>query len=73
MVAQRNRLLENRLLELQRRRVDIQTEANEEIRHDLQLEIEKEREQAKAATERTRREIELSVEKNEKRPSAPEP
>jgi len=73
MVAQRNRLLENRLLELQRRRVEIQTEANEEVRHDLQVEIEKEREKAKAAAERTRKEIELSVEKNEKRPSAPAP
>ena len=73
MVAQRNRLLENRLLELQRRRVDIQTEANEEIRHDLQVEIEKERAQAKEASERMRKEIELSVERNEKRPSAPAP
>jgi len=73
MVAQRNRLLENRLLELQRRRVDIQTEADEEIRHDLKVEIEKEREQAKAASERMRKEIELSVERNEKRPSAPAP
>jgi hypothetical protein len=73
MVAQRNRLLENRLLELQRRRVDIQTEADEEIRRDLKVEIEKEREQAKAASERMRKEIDLSVERNEKRPSAPAP
>jgi hypothetical protein len=43
MVAQRNRLLENRLLALQRRRVDIKTEADEEVRRDLQVEIEKER------------------------------
>lgn len=74
MVAQRNRLLENRLLDLQRRRLDIQTEADEEIRRDLQVEIEQEREKAKAASERMRKEIELSVERSEKqRSSAPEP
>ena len=47
MVAQRNRLLENRLLALQRRRVEIKTEADEETRRDLQVEIEKEREEAR--------------------------
>jgi hypothetical protein len=79
MVAQRNRLLENRLLELQRRRVEIQTEADEEVRRDLQVEIEKEREAAKAASEKQRKEIELSVERAEraekaaKPPSAPAP
>jgi len=73
MVAQRNRLLENRLLELQRRRVEIQTEANEEIRRDLQVEIEQERKKAEADTERIRKEIELSVERNAVPPSAPEP
>jgi len=76
-VAQRNRLLENRLLDLQRRRVEIQTEANEETRRDLQVEIEKEREKAKVQAEKTRRELELNVEKPESaeppRPGAPAP
>ncbi len=62
-VAQRNRLLENRLLALQRRRVEIKTEADEEVRRDLQVEIEKEREEAKKASEQQRKEIELSVER----------
>jgi len=77
LVAQRNRLLENRLLDLQRRRVEIQTEANEETRRDLQVEIEKEREKAKVQAEKTRRELELNVEKPESaeppRPGAPAP
>ena len=76
MVAQRNRLLENRLLELQRRRVEIQTESDEEVRRDLQVEIEKERQEAKAAAEKMRKEIELRVERSErgeKPPSAPAP
>ncbi len=76
MVAQRNRLLENRLLDLQRRRVEIQAEANEDVRRELQVEIQKEREKAQ---EKVRRELELNVEKNarpsepEKPPSAPAP
>lgn len=73
MVAQRNRLLENRLLELQRRRVDIQTDADEEVRQDLQLEIEQERAKAKEAVERRRKDIELNVEKSEQQPTAPAP
>lgn len=66
MVAQRNRLLENRLLALQRRRVEIKTEADEEVRRDLQVEIEQERKAAEKAAEKTRKEIELSVEKQER-------
>jgi hypothetical protein len=73
MVAQRNRLLENRLLQLQRRRVDIRTEADEEIRRDLKLEIEKERARAKETADLMRKEIELSVERKEQRRSAPAP
>jgi hypothetical protein len=75
MVAQRNRLLENRLLALQRRRVEIKSEADEETRRDLQVEIEKERAKATAATEQQRKEIELSVEREraEKQQRAPAP
>ncbi|MEX2208293.1 MAG: VWA domain-containing protein [Myxococcota bacterium] len=75
MVAQRNRLLENRLLALQRRRVEIKADADEEVRRDLQVEIEKEREQAQKAAEKMRKEIELSVERQEQaeRQRAPAP
>lgn len=72
MVAQRNRLLENRLLDLQRRRVEIQAEANEDVRRELQVEIEQEREKAKVASEKMRRELELNVEKDAK-PTEPAP
>jgi hypothetical protein len=78
LLAQRNRLLENRLLELQRRRVEIQTEQEEELRREIRVEIEKEREKARAASEERRKEIELSVEREARerearKPSAPEP
>jgi hypothetical protein len=48
LVAQRNRLLENQLLDLQRRRLQIESERDDKIRRDLQLEIEAEREAAEA-------------------------
>jgi hypothetical protein len=63
LLAQRNRLLENRLLDLQRRRVEIQAAQDEEVRREIRLEIEKEREKARAASEERRKEIELSVER----------
>jgi hypothetical protein len=49
LVAQRNRLLENQLLDLQRRRLQIESERDDKIRRDLQLEIEAEREAAEPA------------------------
>jgi hypothetical protein len=79
MVAQRNRLLENRLLELQRRRVEIQAEANEDVRRELEVEIEKERAKANEAAEKTRRELEVNVDRADppagtaKPPNAPSP
>jgi hypothetical protein len=82
LLAQRNRLLENRLLDLQRRRVEIQAEQDEEVRRELKVEIEREREKARASTEEKRKEIELSVEREarereaeakRRQPSAPEP
>jgi hypothetical protein len=62
-VAQRNRLLENRLLDLQRRNVEIQAEAKEDMRRDLQIEIEKERKAAVDSTAKVRKDIQISAEK----------
>lgn len=76
LLAQRNRLLENRLLDLQRRRVEIQTEQDEEVRREIKVEIEKEREKARTASEQKRKEIELSVEREAReaqKSSAPAP
>ncbi len=79
LVAQRNRLLENRLLDLQRRRVEIQAEKDEEVRRELRVEIEQERQKAHESTEQKRKEIELSVEREARereaaqKPSSPSP
>ena len=74
-LAQRNRLLENRLLDLQRRNVEIQAEAKEDIRRELQVEIEKERKAAEESAAKVRKDVQVSVEKKPKpeSESPPEP
>ena len=61
-LAQRNRLLENRLLSLQKRRLEIQTERDEAIRR--KLEIEMEREKAKRRSDELRKELDLELLEN---------
>jgi Mg-chelatase subunit ChlD len=67
LLAQRNRLLENRLLDLQRRSVEIQAEANEDARRALKIEIENERKKAQESTAR-RKDIRIKVEDAPKGP-----
>src|SRR5262249_44387308 len=62
-VAMRNRLLENRLLDLQRRNIEIQAEAKEDMRRELQVEIEKERKAAEESAAKVRKDVQISVEK----------
>ncbi|MFQ5515058.1 MAG: VWA domain-containing protein [Myxococcota bacterium] len=61
-LAQRNRLLENRLLDLQRRNLKIQLERDEELRRELALEIEQQRQQARERSAEMRKALELEVE-----------
>jgi len=63
LLGQRNRLLENRLLDLQRRNVEIQAEANEDTRRALKVEIDNERKKAQEKAEKSRKEVEVSVDK----------
>ena len=58
-LAQRNRLLENRLLQLQKRRLEIQTERDEAMRR--RLEIEMDREKAKRRSDELRKELDLEL------------
>lgn len=62
LVAQRNRLLEQKLIELRRERIASERETVEAQRRELALEIERERAQARAAAERQRKELDLDVE-----------
>jgi hypothetical protein len=64
MMAQRNRLLENRLLDLQRRNIEIKTEEDEATRRQLKVEIDEERKKAQERSEKMRKEVEVSVEKD---------
>jgi hypothetical protein len=61
-LAQRNRLLENRLLDLQRRRLEIETERDEQVRRELRVEIEKERAAAERRADEARRRLRIDVE-----------
>ncbi len=63
LLGQRNRLLENRLLDLQRRNVEIQAEANEDTRRALKVEIDKERKKAEQKAEDKRKEVDVSVDR----------
>jgi hypothetical protein len=62
LLAQRNRLMENRLLDLQRRRLQIETERDEEVRRQLEIELDEQRAKAKAASEEMRKALEVEVE-----------
>jgi hypothetical protein len=62
LVAQRNRLLERKLLELRRGRIAAEREAAEEARKELKIEIERERAKAAERAARQRKELDLEVE-----------
>lgn len=63
LMAQRNRLLEQKLVDLRRERADSEREAVEKTRKELALEIERERAKANEQAERQRKELQLEVEK----------
>jgi hypothetical protein len=55
-------LLENQLLDLQRRRLQIESERDDKIRRDLQLEIEAEREAAEKRAAEAKKRLRIEVE-----------
>jgi hypothetical protein len=62
LAAARNKLLERKLLELRRGRLETEREAAERARKEVLLEIEQERDKARERAERQRKELELEVE-----------
>ena len=65
LVAQRNRLLERRLLELRRGRIASERAAAEQARKELRIEIERERAKATARAERQRKELDIEISPDE--------
>jgi len=63
LVAARNRLLEQHLVELQRGRVELERERAEQAKRELRLEIEREREIAAQRAAKQRKELELEAER----------
>ena len=62
LMAQRNRLLEQRLVELKRGRIAAEQERADAARKELLLEIERERHKAHERAEQQRKELDLEVE-----------
>jgi hypothetical protein len=63
LLAMRNKLLEQKLVELRRERTEVEIQAAEQTRKELAIEIERERAKANEAAERQRKELQLDVEK----------
>ena len=61
LAARRNHLLEECLRDLKRRRVTAEQDRADQVRRELQLEIEKERESAKQQADQQRKELELDA------------
>ncbi len=61
LVGQRNRLLEKKLVELRRGRMEAERARTEETRKELRIEIEREREAARARAEEQRKQLDLEV------------
>ncbi len=64
LVALRNRLLEQKLVELRRESASVEIEAVERTRKELALEIERERAKANEQADRQRKELQLEVERD---------
>jgi hypothetical protein len=62
LLAQRNRLLENRLADLQRRSVEIEEDRDSRLRQELRVEIERERAAAVERAEEARKRLQIDVE-----------
>ncbi|RIL05077.1 MAG: hypothetical protein DCC71_11670 [Proteobacteria bacterium] len=63
LIASRNRLLELRLAQIKRKRLDIEVQQAEEARKELRVEIEEERAAAAERAARQRKDLELEVER----------
>ncbi len=61
LAARRNRLLEECLRDLKRRRLSAEQQRTEEVRRELQIEIERERDKAKQQADQQRKELELDA------------
>jgi hypothetical protein len=66
-LAQKNRLLENQLLELQRRNVSIEADRNAQLREQLRDEIKRERQKAEEKAAASRKQLEIEGEKDKEK------
>ena len=71
LAAHRNHLLEECLRDLKRRRVTAEQEAADQVRRELQLDIEKERQKAKQQADQQRKELDLEAVGEDEAPEPP--
>jgi hypothetical protein len=64
-MVQRNRLLEDCLINLKRVRMKAEEERNELVRRELKMEIERERLKARERAEEQRKELQIGIEEDE--------
>jgi hypothetical protein len=65
LMVQRNRLLEDCLINMKRVRMKVEEERNEEIRRELKMEIERERLKARERAEEQRKQLQIGIEEEE--------
>jgi len=73
LVARRNRMLEERLVQLKRVRLETEQAQAESTRKELEVQIQKERAVAQEAAEKQRKELKIQVEKDASQPETPPP
>ena len=64
LMVQRNRLLEDCLLNMKRVRMEVEEERNQQVRQELKMEIERERMQARERAEEQRKQLEIGIEED---------
>ncbi|MDH3686255.1 MAG: hypothetical protein OEP95_08510 [Myxococcales bacterium] len=70
-VARRNRLLQERLLDLKRQGKEVELRAADEMRRELALQIERDRDAAQARADAQRKELQLEIGRDPAAPPAP--
>jgi hypothetical protein len=65
LMVQRNRLLEDCLIDMKRVRMEVEEERNEQVRQELKMEIERERLEARERAEAQRKRLDIGIEEEE--------
>jgi hypothetical protein len=65
LMVQRNRLLEDCLINLKRVRMEVEEKRNQQVRRELKMEIEREREKARERADEQRKQLDIGIEEDD--------